>query len=143
VAKLKAKFKNPRKKEGIARYDLENIPMDYWDSANRRLREIDTAENSPEVMWKKIKEVIKTEADKNIPKRCMRKRAGWLSKTAEKIANERRKMKVLGKKEDLKRLNAAFQRQVRRDKELFYNQECKKMEENLTKKEHKGVLPGN
>ena len=43
---------------------------------------------------------------------------------------ERREVKSKGEKERYKRLNAEFQRTVRRDKKAFFSDQCKEIEEN-------------
>ena len=46
------------------------------------------------------------------------------------IAVKRREVKSKGEKERYKRLNAEFQRIVRRDKKVFLSNQCKEIEEN-------------
>ena len=46
------------------------------------------------------------------------------------IAVKRREVKSKGEKERYKRLNAEFQRIVRRDKKAFLSNQCKEIEEN-------------
>ena len=60
----------------------------------------------------------------------MQKRAKWLSGEALQIAVKRRKVKSKGEKERHKHLNAEFQRIARRDKEAFFSNQCKEIEEN-------------
>ena len=43
---------------------------------------------------------------------------------------ERREVKSKGEKERYTQLNAEFQRIARRDKKAFFNEQCKKIEEN-------------
>ena len=43
---------------------------------------------------------------------------------------KRREVKSKGEKERYKRLNAEFQRTVRRDKKAFFSDQCKEIEEN-------------
>ena len=47
-----------------------------------------------------------------------------------RIAVKRREVKSKGEKERHKHLNAEFQRIARRDKEAFFNDQCKEIEEN-------------
>ena len=54
----------------------------------------------------------------------------WLSEEALQIAVKRREAKSKGEKERYKRLNADFQRLLRRDKKAFLSDQCKEIEEN-------------
>ena len=56
-------------------------------------------------------------------KKC--KKAKWLSGEALKIAVKRREVKSRGEKERYKHLNAEFQRIARRDKKVFFSDQCK------------------
>ena len=61
-------------------------------------------------------------------KKC--KKAKLLSEKALQIAVKRREVKSKGGKEKYKHLNAEFQRIARRDKEAFFSDQCKEIEEN-------------
>ena len=61
-------------------------------------------------------------------KKC--KKAKWLSEEALQIAVRRREAKSKGEKERYKDLNAEFQRIARRDKKVFFSDQCKEIEEN-------------
>ena len=61
-------------------------------------------------------------------KKC--KKAKWLSEEALQIAVKRREAKCKGEKERYKHLNAEFQRIARRDKNAFFSDQCKQIEEN-------------
>ena len=61
-------------------------------------------------------------------KKC--KKAKWLSEEALQIAVKRREAKSKGEKERYKHLNAEFQRVARRDKKVFFSNQCKEIEEN-------------
>ena len=56
-------------------------------------------------------------------------RSRW-SGEALQIAVKRREAKRKGEKERYKHLNAEFERIVRRDKEAFFSDQCKEIEEN-------------
>ena len=60
-------------------------------------------------------------------KKC--KKAKWLSGEALQIALKRREAKSKGEKERYRRLNAEFQRIARRDKKVFFSDQCKEIEE--------------
>ena len=54
----------------------------------------------------------------------------WLSEEALQIAVKRREVKSKGENERYKHLNAEFQRIARRDKKVFFSNQCKEIEEN-------------
>ena len=53
-----------------------------------------------------------------------------MSEEALQIAVKRREVKSKGEKERYTRLNAEFQRIARRDKKVFFSNQCKEIEEN-------------
>ena len=53
-----------------------------------------------------------------------------LSEEALQIAEKRREAKSKGEKEIYTHLNTEFQRKARRDKEAFFSDQCKEIEEN-------------
>ena len=60
-------------------------------------------------------------------KKC--KKAKWLSGEDLQIPVKRREVKSQGEKERYKHLNAEFQRIARRDKKIFFSDQCKEIEE--------------
>ena len=71
-------------------------------------------------------------------KKC--KKPKWLSKEALQIAVKRREVESKGEKERYKHLNAAFQRIARRDKNAFFSDQCKEIEENNRKGKTKDLF---
>ena len=69
-------------------------------------------------------------ANKTIPKKKKSKKAKWLSEESLQVAEERREVKSKGERERYTQLNAEFQRIARRDKKVFFNEQCIKTEEN-------------
>ena len=61
-------------------------------------------------------------------KKC--KKEKWLSREALKIAVKKREVKSKGEKERYSHLNAEFQRISSRDKNAFFSDQCKEIEEN-------------
>ena len=57
------------------------------------------------------------------------KKAKWLPGEALQIAMKRREAKSKREKERYKHLNAEFQRRARRDKKVFFSDQCKEIEE--------------
>ena len=67
---------------------------------------------------------------KTILKKKTCKKAKWLSEEALQIAEKRREAKGKGEKERYTHLNAEFQRTAKRDKKVFFSEQCKEIEEN-------------
>ena len=57
-------------------------------------------------------------------------KAKWLSEEALQIAEKRREAKGKEEKERYTHLNAEFQRITRRDRQGFYSDQCKEIQEN-------------
>jgi exonuclease III len=130
VAGMRIKLKKVNRTSLPKRYDLENIPAKYAIEVRNRFSALDTVERNPEELWEEISEIVKEEAKRNIPTLTKKKKSKWLSEQAIKIADERRKMKARGDVQGMRRLNADFQRQARKDKETYLNKECMEIEEN-------------
>ena len=67
---------------------------------------------------------------KTITKKNKCKKAKYLSEEVLQIAEERRETKSKGERERYTQLNAESWRIARRDKKAFFNDQCKKIEEN-------------
>ena len=63
-----------------------------------------------------------------------------LCEEALQIGEERREMKSKGERKRYTLLNAEFQRIARRDKKVFFNEQCKEMEENNRKAKTKDLF---
>ena len=68
--------------------------------------------------------------NKTIPKKKKSKKEKWLSEEALQIAKERTEAKSKEERERYIQLNADFQRTAWRDKKVFFNEQCIKLEEN-------------
>ena len=77
-----------------------------------------------------VRDIVQETGIKTIPMEKKCKKAKWLSGEALQIAVERREMKSKGVKERYKHLNAEFQRIARREKKVFFSDQCKEKEEN-------------
>ena len=75
-----------------------------------------------------VRDTVQKTGIKTIPKKKKCKEAKWLSGEALQIA-VKREAKSKGEKERYKHLNAEFQRIARRDKEAFFSDQCKEIEE--------------
>ena len=93
-----------------------------------RFRGLDLINRVPEV-WTEVHNIVQEAVIKTIPKKKKCKKAKWLSEKALQIAEKRREAKNKGEKERYKHLNAEFQRITRRDKNAFFSDQCKEIEE--------------
>ena len=84
----------------------------------------------PEELWMEVCDIVQESVIKTIPKKKKCKKAKWLSEEALQIAVKRIEAKIKGDKERYKHLNAEFQRIARRDKKVFFSDQCKEIEEN-------------
>ena len=81
----------------------------------------------PDELWTEVHDIVQETGIKTIPmdKKC--KKAKWLSGEALQIAVKRREAKSKEEKERYKHLNAEFQRIARRDKKVFFSDQCKEI----------------
>ena len=86
-----------------------------------------------EELWTEVFDIVQETGSKTIPmeKKCIE--AKWLSEEALPIAVKSREAKSKGEKEIYKHVNAEFQRIARRDKNAFFSDQCKEIEENNRK----------
>ena len=75
-------------------------------------------------------DIVQETGIKTIPKKKKCKKAKWLSEEALQIGVKRREVKSKGGKEKYRHLNTEFQRIAQRDKEAFFSNQCKEIEEN-------------
>lgn len=66
---------------------------------------------------------------KNILIQETTKLARWISKATVEIVEEKGKTKTVGDRQEMQRLNAKFQRESRKDKEKYWIEQCKKLED--------------
>ena len=79
----------------------------------------------PDKLWTEVCEIVQETGIKAITKKKTCEKAKWLSATALK----RRELKRKGEKGRYTHLNAQFQRIARRDKKTFLSDQCKEIEE--------------
>ena len=84
----------------------------------------------PDELWNDVCDIVQETGIKTIPMEKKCKKAKWLSGEALQIAMKRREAKSKGEKERYKHLNAEFQRIARRDKKVFFSDQCKEFEAN-------------
>ena len=112
------------------RYDLNQIPYDYTVEVRNRLKGLDLIDRVPDELWMEVRDIVQETGSKTIPKKKKCKKAKWLCEEALQIAVRRREAKNKGEKERYTHLNAEFQKIARRDKEDFFSNQCKEIEEN-------------
>ena len=83
----------------------------------------------PDELWNDVCDIVQETGIKTIPMEKKCKKAQWLSGEALQIAVKRREAKNKGEKERYKHLNAEFQRRARRNKKVFFSDQCKEIEE--------------
>ncbi|CAM4842093.1 unnamed protein product [Rotaria magnacalcarata] len=133
IVKFQIKLKTTSKTARLARYNLSNIPHKYAVKVKNRFDGLDLIDREPEELWSEVRDIIKDEANKNIPNNKTPKKAKWLTADTLKIAEERRNAKGSEDKERFSRLNAEFQRRARRDREKHINDQCQQIEDNNRK----------
>ena len=84
----------------------------------------------PDELWTEVHGIVQETGIKIIPMEKKWKKAKWLSEEALQIAVKRREVKSNGEKERHTHSNAELQRIARRDKKLFFSDQCKEIEEN-------------
>ena len=95
-----------------------------------RFKGLELVNSVPEKLWMEVCSVIQEAENKTIPKKKKSKKAKWLYEEALQIVEERRETKSKGERERQSKLNAEFQRTMRRNKKGFLNEQCKEIEEN-------------
>ena len=83
----------------------------------------------PEELRTKVHDLVQEPVIKTIPKKNKWKKAKWLSEEALQIVEKRRDAQGKGEKERYTRLNAEFQRTIKRDKKAFLSDQYKEIEE--------------
>ena len=87
----------------------------------------------PDELWNEVRDIVQETGIKTIPMEKKCKKAKWPSGEALQIAVKGREVKSKGEKEGYKHLNAEFQRIARRDKKVFFSDQCKEIEGNNRK----------
>ena len=83
----------------------------------------------PEELWSEVHDIVQETVIKTIPKKKKCKKAKWMSDKALKVA-EKRRAKGKGEEERYTHLNAEFQTTARREKNTFFSDQSKEIEEN-------------
>ena len=83
----------------------------------------------PDELWMEVHNIVQETGSKTIPKKNKCKKAKWLSEEALQTAVKREE-KSKGEKDRYTHVNAELQRIARRDKKVFFSDQCKEIEEN-------------
>ena len=126
----KVKLKKVGKTTRPFRYDLNQIPYDYTVEVRNRFKGLAVIDRVPDELWMEIRDIVQKTGIKIIPKKKKCKTAKWLSEEALQRVVRRREVKSKGEKERHTHSNAELQRIARRDKKLFFSDQCKEIEEN-------------
>ena len=129
LANFKIKLKRYNKVSKTTKLNVQNIPHSYNVEIKNTFAELELIGREPEELWQEIHQIIREEAKKNIPATTTTKKRTWISEDTLRIAKERREVKTNGNKQLFSKLNAEFQREVRKDKMQQIQNECKKVEE--------------
>ena len=110
-------------------YDVEKIGLDYSVDIKNRFNALQTEDRILEELWNDIRTILIEKANKKVTKVKRKKVSKWLSEEALKIAKERKDMRSKGKYEEYRKLNAAFQKKARQNKEQSIREKCRQIEE--------------
>ena len=94
-----------------------------------RFKGLDLIDRVPDELWTEVHDIVQETGIKTIPMEKKCRKAKRLSGEVLQIAVKRREAKSKGEKERYKHLNAEFQRTARRDKNAFFSDQCKEIEE--------------
>lgn len=131
VAKIRIKFCNTKICTPPKRFDVSKVPLSYTIEVRNRFELLDISEKQPEELWGEIRSMITETARQHVTWKKPEKRRNWLSEETLRIADQRRAAKIAGNKDEVRRLNADFQRAARKDKEKDWNERCKQLEKDF------------
>lgn len=132
ITEIHIKLRKTNKERAPVRFKLDCIPGEFRTATGNRFSELELIDREPDELWHDIKTILSEEAKRILPLYKKRK-TPWLSEDAIQIAQKRRIAKSLGKTEDVRDLNAKFQRQARKDKDAYFNLKCNQIEEDNKK----------
>ena len=129
IAKFRLKVKKVGKTTRPFRYDLNQIPYDCTVEVRNRFKGLDLIDRVPDKLWTEVHDIVQKRGIKTIPmeKKCKKAMAVWGSHTN---SCEKKRSKKQRRKGKIEHLNAEFQRIARRDKKVFFSDQCKEIEEN-------------
>ncbi|MBJ3201473.1 hypothetical protein JGB54_23665 [Salmonella enterica subsp. enterica serovar Agona] len=133
MVKISVKLCNIKKTAPAKKFDVSKISPTHAIEVKNRFELLDTAEKTPDELWQEIQTIILEKAVKQIPYRKPVKCCKWLSSETMRIAEQRKAAKAAGKREESRKLNSDFQRAVRKDNEVYWDQRCKQLEQDYMK----------
>ena len=113
----------------MRQFNTSNISLRYMVEIKSRFESLNTAEKAPEKLCEELKSILSDTTEHSIPYKKSAKGPQWLSNAIIEIAKRRRAGRVTDKRINFRVLNAEFQREARRDKERYWNEQCAKLEE--------------
>ena len=120
------------------RYNTNQTPYDYTEEVTNRFKGLDLVNRVLEELWREVCTIVQEAANKTIPKKKKRKKAQWLSEEALQIAEAGREAKKQGRRGKVTQLNVEFRGIAGRDKNAFFSEQCKEIEEST----RRGTCPG-
>ena len=130
IATIQVKLKKTKTHEIENRYNLFDIPERYAVEVENRFATLDLIDREPEELWQEVEAIVKDEAKNNIQKARKPKKSKWLTKVAIDIADKIPEAKKgQAHPDEVRKLNAEFQRQARKDKEDYLDRACKEIED--------------
>ena len=100
IAKFRLKLKRVGKTTRPLRFDLNQIPYDYYTLELRnRFKGLDLIDRVPDGLWNEVRDIVQETGIKTIPMEKNCKKAKWLSGEALQIAVKIREAKSKGEKE--------------------------------------------
>ena len=132
LARFRLKLKKVRKTTRPFRYDLNPISYNYTVELTNRFKGLDLIDRVHEELCTEVCDTVQeARGIKTTPKKKKCKKARRLSEEALQIAEKRREVKSKGEKERYTHVNVAFQKNARRDKKAFLNDQCKKQRKTI------------
>uniref|UniRef100_W5NGM3 Reverse transcriptase domain-containing protein n=1 Tax=Lepisosteus oculatus TaxID=7918 RepID=W5NGM3_LEPOC len=128
VATIKVKFCNIKKNAPSKRFDVSKVPVSYAVTVRNRFELLGNEDKQLDELWQEFQSTIIKTTQEHIPYKKLEKRTETI-----KIADQRRTAEATGDQDEAWRLNTEFQRAARKDKEAYWEQRCKQMEEECRK----------
>lgn len=97
----------------IQKFDVKKIPLACATEVKNRFELLNITERQPDELWKEIKTTVTEVAQKYITYKKPVKLAKWISKATIESAEERMEANTIGDREEMRKLNAKFQREAK------------------------------
>ena len=73
ICKMKLKLKTMRKPKPVFRYELDNIAEQFHMQVANRYECLNGVDRQPDELWENLRNILKQEAEDNMPKRTKKK----------------------------------------------------------------------